>query len=889
MNITFCINYRTEWGQSLCIVSNDNILRWTDKKPLHLQCYGIDYWTVTIPIPDFLNKINYRYAILSQEGNLIYEAGKSRTVDLLTTDKHVVMHDFWQVDDYEKVFRSIAFTRTLFRRENVIQHIQQPDNVRFSIDIPQISPTQGVAIIGNSEELGKWDINHKLILSDTHFPIWTGAIHTNTNEVIEYKYIIYDLKSGDVIDIESGENRQVWGLQNQLTIIQNDRCFRRTKPRWKGAGVAIPVFSLRTEDSFGIGEFLDLKLLVDWAFLTGQKLIQTLPINDTTLLHTDQDSYPYNAVSVFALHPIYLNIENMGQLTPALKKKYLATKTIFNQKKFADYQVVYNEKMKYFKAIYKAEKDTVFSSPEFKVFFKNNSEWLMPYAVFCYLRDKYGTPHFYSWKHYEIYHPKYVERLSQPSAKEYDKVAFYYFLQFHLDKQLSQAVNYAHSKGIVLKGDIPIGISPDSVDAWTNPKLFNLNSSAGAPPDAFSIKGQNWGFPTYNWDIMEKDNYYWWRQRLHKIANYFDAYRIDHILGFFRIWQMPKSAVWGLLGHFSPAIPYTMQDLWNMGVTLDEDRLTKPYIRSNFLNDIFGQHTEYAKRKFLNTNDGYIYWLKDEFDTQQKVQLYFRQNNLTDEHSIKLRDALYYLHCEVLFIRDQSNPNALHPRISLFNSYSYRELKDDQKKILADIHNDYFYHHHNTFWYQSAMKKLPSLINTTDMLVCGEDLGMVPSCVPEVIHKLNILSLEIQRMPKNQNILFAHPADAPYLSVCTTGTHDMNPLRAWWEENQEMTQRFYNEQMGWQGEAPKVMSGKIAEFIVNQHIYSPAIWVILPMQDWMAINEDVRLKDAHAERINIPDNPHHFWCYRMHITIEELLQKNEFNQQVKELVRKRLE
>ncbi len=889
MNITFCINYLTEWGQSLCIVSDDNILQWTDNKPLLMQCHGTDYWTVTIPVPDFLNKITYRYAVLSANGNMLYEAGKSRTVALLATDRNVLMHDFWQVDDYEKVFHSIAFTQSLFRRKNCIKDLQQPDNVRFSIDLPQILPTQGVAIIGSTDGLGQWDISHKLVLSDEHFPLWTGSVKADPNQTIEYKYIIYDLNSGDAIDIESGANRQVWGLQNQATVIQNDRCFRRTKPQWKGAGVAIPVFSLRTENSYGIGEFLDLKLLVDWAALTGQKLIQTLPVNDTTLLHTNQDSYPYNAVSVFALHPIYLNIENMGQLTPALQKKYLAEKTVFNQKKFADYQVVYNGKMKYFKAIYKAEKDTLFSSHEFKLFFKNNKEWLVPYAVFCYLRDKYGTPHFSRWKQYAVYQPKDVERLSQPSAKEYDKVAFYYFLQFHLDKQLSQAVNYAHTKGIVLKGDIPIGISPDSVDAWTNPKLFNLNASAGAPPDAFSIKGQNWGFPTYNWDRMEKDNYCWWRQRLCKMANYFDAYRIDHILGFFRIWQMPKTAVWGLLGHFSPAIPYTMQDLWNMGVTLDEDRLTKPYIRSNYLNDIFGQNTEYAKRKFLNTNDGYIYWLKDEFNTQQKVQQYFEQNNLTDEFSTKLRDALLYLHCEVLFVRDMENPNALHPRITLCNSYSYRELKDEQKKILADIHNDYFYYRHNTFWYQSAIKKLPSLINATDMLVCGEDLGMVPACVPEVMHKLNILSLEIQRMPKNPNMAFAHPADAPYLSVCTTGTHDMNPIRAWWEENQKTTQQFYNEQMGWNGEAPKVMSGKIAEFIVNQHIYSHAIWVILPLQDWMAINEDVRCKDAHAERINIPDNPHHFWCYRMHITIEDLLKKNDFNQQVKELVTKRLQ
>lgn len=883
MNITFCINYRAQWGQTLCVVSDNPVLDWTEKAPLILACEGGDFWTATIPVSDFVGQMSYRYALRLDNGQLIYENGAARVLDLGPTDKKIVLHDFWQADDYEKAFRSTAFLKALFKRQSPKPRPKAVGNVRFSIDLPQVLPTQGVAVMGNIPELGAWNKDDKLPLSDASFPVWQGHIMAPTDQTIEYKYVIYDLKSGAVVDIESGDNRQVWGLEKGVTIVQNDRSFRRTQPKWKGAGVAVPVFSLRTDEGFGIGEFQDLKKLADWASATGQKMIQTLPINDTTLLHTNRDSYPYNAVSVFALHPIYLNVEKMGRLTPALKKKYLATKEEFNQKKIADYQVVYDEKMKYYTALYKAEHEAVFSSAAYKKFFEKNKEWLVPYAVFCYLRDKYGTPHFYDWKQYSVYNFKDVEKLSQPTAKEYDKVAFHFYLQFHLDKQLTEAVEYVHSKGVALKGDIPIGISPDSVDAWTNPDLFNLNASAGAPPDDFSISGQNWGFPTYNWDVMEKDGFRWWRRRFTKMADYFDAYRIDHILGFFRIWQMPKSAVWGLTGHFSPAMPYSMQDLWNMGVKVDEDRLTKPYIRSNFLGEVFGYDTEYAKQTFLNTNDGYVYWFKDEFNTQKKVQDYFESNHLTDERSIRLRDALYYLHCEVLFVHDQTNPALLHPRILLYNSHSYNELWDDQKRLLSSIHDDYFYHRHNDFWYRSAMRKLPSLIQATDMLVCGEDLGMVPACVPTVMHQLQILSLEIQRMPKNPDLMFAHPADAPYLSVCTTGTHDTNPLRAWWEEDRAKTQRFYNDQMGWWGDAPKEMSGEIASFIVNQHMYSPAMWVILPLQDWLAIDENIRLKDQFGERINLPDNPRHFWCYRMHLRIEDLLQADDFNNKVRAL------
>jgi 4-alpha-glucanotransferase len=111
----------------------------------------------------------------------------------------------------------------------------------------------------------------------------------------------------------------------------------------------------------------------------------------------------------------------------------------------------------------------------------------------------------------------------------------------------------------------------------------------------------------------------------------------------------------------------------------------------------------------------------------------------------------------------------------------------------------------------------------------------------------------------------------------------MSPLRAWWEEDRAVTQQFYNDQMGWWGDAPQEMTPEIAEFIINQHMYSPAMWVILPLQDWMAIDGDVRLKDQHADRINVPANPRHFWNWRMHLTLEELMRCDKLNAKIKGL------
>ena len=882
MNINFQIHYRAEYGQSLCVIeTQESILGWTEQEPLVLSCQGTEFWSVNVPVSDFVGSVQYKYAIRLQDGRYIYEAGEPRHLNLVESQKskaerQIVVRDAWQASTYEDSFYTTAFLKALFSRKSKVERplrSKKQGNIHFSIDLPQILPTQGVAIIGNCEALGNWKPENKLVMSDAEFPVWKAEIEVESKkskverpDIIEYKYVVYDLKTGAVTDTEWGENRPIWGIEEGTVICQNDRGFRRTQPRWKGAGVAVPVFSLRTDEGFGIGEFQDLKKMADWAAATGQQMIQTLPINDTTLRHNNLDSYPYNAVSVFALHPIYINIEKMGRLTPAQKKKYEAQKAEFNALTFADYQNVYDAKTVFFKALYKQDQDALFSSEEYKAFEAKNSVWLEPYAAFLSKRDK------------------------QP--KDY-----YKFLQFHADKQLADAVAYAHSIGVAMKGDIPIGISPDSVDAAVYPELFNLDASAGAPPDDFSISGQNWGFPTYNWDEMAKDGFGWWKARFRKMQDYFDAYRVDHILGFFRIWQMRKTDVWGLCGHFVPALPYSYDDLCAQGVCLDWDRMTKPYIRSNFLGDVLGYDTEWAKQHALQTRDNYIYWFRPEFDTQVKVQEWYdrlmadpkqlKASGLSKEAAKNICDGLIYLHCEVLMVEDQRRPGWLHPRISIYQSHSFNELYSDQKEVLMRIYNDYFFRRHTSFWRESAMRKLPTLIGATHMLCCGEDLGMVPACVPDVMHELQILSLEIQRMPKDPTVKFAHPADAPYQSVCTTGTHDMNPLRAWWEEDRAVTQRFYNEQMGWWGEAPQEMTPEIAEFIINQHMYSPAMWTILPLQDWLAIDGDVRLKDQFAERINVPANPRHFWNYRMHLKIEDLLKCDKLNAKIKKLTSRR--
>jgi len=624
---------------------------------------------------------------------------------------------------------------------------------------------------------------------------------------MEYKFVIVHTKTKEIRLWEEGPNHFFAEVPPKSTqIIVADLVPKFPTEPWRGAGVAVPVFSLRSEDSFGVGEFNDIKHLVDWAVKAGQNVIQLLPINDTTMTHTWQDSYPYNAVSSFALHPQFIHLPAAGVRQDAA---YKAKKQELEALAAIDYEAVNSAKLELLRKLYNGAKGkATLASDAYKAFADANAEWLLPYAVFSVLRDIHGTPDFQTWKQLSTYSAKKVQAFADEHAQE---VGFYCYLQFLLDRQLREAVDYAHLHGVAIKGDLPIGVSRHSADAWQHAHLFHLDSQAGAPPDAFAEDGQNWGFPTYNWEEMAKDNYAWWKARMGKMAQYFDAFRIDHILGFFRIWEIPSQYKSGLMGHFNPALPYAEQELRDMG-----------------------------------------------FDP--------RAGEGTD----------------VLFVEDPRKQGYFHPRITGQKTAQYGYLPQWLKDRYNQLYNDFFWRRHNDFWRESAMRKLPALLRSTGMLSCGEDLGMIPGCVPSVMDELNILSLEIQRMPKDPKDTFGYPGSYPYWCVCATGTHDTSPLRAWWEEDRGLTQRYYNEVLGCEGDAPYFCEPWVVDLIIAQHMHSPAMLAILPLQDWLAMDGEVRYPgNPSDERINVPAIPRYYWRYRMHCTLESLEANDALNAHIK--------
>ncbi|MGN1210287.1 MAG: 4-alpha-glucanotransferase [Candidatus Cryptobacteroides sp.] len=852
MKITFQINYRTVWGEQV-------VLRIGTKKKA-MKHTGNGIWEVSANAD--VAPAEYSYEVV-RDGKTVRTEWESHTLPE-GLEGSVAVYDCWHDIPQDAPLHSSAFTDGIFRRLPDKKTARKGSTV-LRVSCADVRPGEVLAIAGSVPQLGEW--SKPQVMDYLGGCLW--QFRTDMKDAAEYKFVILDKKGGNIILWEEGANRRI-APEAGLTTVADLGATSFSSRHWRGAGTAIPVFSLRSEDDFGVGEFHDLKKMADWAQATGQSVLQLLPVNDTTMTGTWQDSYPYNANSTFALHPQFIHLPDAGVETD---DEYKALQAELNALPEVDYERVNNEKTRLMHKAFDKTGKKVLASAAYKKFFAANSHWLIPYAAFCTLRDLNGTPDFSKWGEYATYSEEKVAALCRRYKTDVD---FHCFIQYHLDRQLTEACEYAHSKGVVLKGDLPIGISRTSADAWLYPALFHLDSQAGAPPDAFSAFGQNWGFPTYNWERMAKDGFAWWKARLGKMNAYFDAFRIDHILGFFRIWEIPYESVHGLLGHFNPALPYTTEELDKMGFNVSDGKYVTPPTYPHVLDKFFGAYSAEVQEKCFK--DGK---LKAAYATQRKVEAAFAGDG---EKETAIREGLMSLLDDVLFVEDPRKKGSWHPRIGAQNTLTYSLLDEYRRNAFNRLYDDFFYRRHNSFWKDSAMSKLPELLRSTGMLACGEDLGMIPDCVPEVMDSLKILSLEIQRMPKSIHETFANPANYPYHSVCTTSTHDMNPLRAWWEEDRAVSAQFYHEVLGGHGDVPYFCEPWICEKIVKQHLDSRAMLTVLPLQDWLSMDGELRFGQPDKERINVPAIPRYYWRYRMHLTLENLIGQEGFNGKVRNMI-----
>ncbi|MBP7768157.1 MAG: 4-alpha-glucanotransferase [Prevotella sp.] len=886
MNLHFNIDYQTKFGEELVL----NLMIEGSKAQYRMFTRDGARWTYDLSLSPTVKQINYFYH-LDCNGNEVRNEWTTVEHQLeLNARKGAsyTVYDRWNDIPEDSYLYSSAFTECINHRD--LQPLPaSPYNktVRLVVRAPQLQATQRMAIIGKDDTLGNWDSTKALPMTEHSINEWVVDLNAESfpDGEMEFKFAAQDARRDIALSWETGFNRTIELhelREGDVVVYHLDQAFLPFH-NTKLAGTLVPVFSLRSHASFGVGDFGDLKKMVDLVEQTGQRVLQILPINDTTITHTWTDSYPYSCISVFALHPQYADLTQLPQLNDeAQRQTFEALRRELNALPQIDYERVNQAKNQYLRLMYQQEGKQALATDEFARFFSANEQWLVPYAQYSSLRDEFGTADFSQWPHHRCWDEADRKALSSPKNKAYKDVEYWYYVQFVLSNQLHAVHEYARRHHVILKGDIPIGVHRHSCDVWTEPKYFNLNGQAGAPPDDFSVNGQNWGFPTYNWEEMLKDGCQWWERRFQNMANYFDAYRIDHVLGFFRIWEIPVDAVHGLLGQFCPALGMTREEIEGYGLNFLEDQFCRPFISNWVLDRVFGARAEEVKAKYLRHSHDDIWEMKPEYDTQRKVEQAFA--GVTNQDEVNLRDGLYSLISNVLFLRDTKDPNKFHPRISAQFDFTYEALYDIDKAAFNRLYNDYFYRRNNQFWYREAMKKLPKLVQATRMLVCAEDLGMVPDCVPWVINELRILSLEIQSMPKDPHVRFGHLSRNPYRSVCTFSTHDMATLRQWWDENYERTQDYYNSMLYREGPAPHPLPGWLARDIISRQLTSPSMLCVLSIQDWLAMNERLRLADADAERINIPANPRHYWRYRMHLYIEDLAANKEITQSIKDLV-----
>ena len=885
MTVQFNIEYKAMFGEQIVV----NIQTEEGELKLPLETTDGERWACDWCVESPEKSYTYYYSV-EREGRAVKTEWLMIKHQLDVNAKKAAvytLYDHWKAMPEDAFLYSSAFTDCI---NHQAPQEMKPETgskiVRLIVRAPQLRDGERLGVLGADKALGAWDVQKILPMTQHTYNEWVAdidAAHLEGSH-LEFKFVAFRNAKNELL-WEASMNRTVDLPEmkaGELVSYELDQAFFALYNR-KLAGTLVPVFSLRTRKSDGIGDFGDLKTMIDFVASTGQKVLQLLPINDTTITHTWTDSYPYSCISVFAIHPQYANLHALPELKDAkARAEAEKTRAELNALDKIDYEKVNDFKINYLRQIFNQEGEKMMKTAEYKAFFQDTKQWLVPYAQYSYLRDKNGTADFNQWPDHQVWDEAERKALTDPKTAAYKNVAFFYFVQFVLDRQMQEAHEYAKAKGVILKGDIPIGVNRNGCDVWMEPKYFNLNGQAGAPPDDFSANGQNWGFPTYNWFEMLKDGCQWWNRRFQNMARYFDAYRIDHVLGFFRIWEIPVSSVHGLLGQFAPALAMSREEIESYGLHFQEDRFTRPFITDWVLDRVFHERAGEVKEKYLDRLDDERYQMKPEVDTQRKVEALFA--DATDEKELWLRDGLYALISDVLFVRDHTNPGVFHPRISAQLDFIYESLYDNDKAAFNRLYNDYFYRRNNQFWYQEAMKKLPKLVQATRMLVCAEDLGMVPDCVPWVMDELKILSLELQSMPKDPSVKFGHLSRNPYRSVCTISSHDMPTLRMWWDENIQRTQEYYNTMLYRQGPAPHPLPGWLASDIISRHLTSPSMLCILSIQDWLATDEALRLPDADAERINIPANPKHYWRYRMHLNIEDLAADKRFVQNITEMI-----
>ncbi|MCQ2576422.1 MAG: 4-alpha-glucanotransferase [Treponema sp.] len=666
----------------------------------------------------------------------------------------------------------------------------------------------------------------------------------------------------------------------------------------KLTGVVVPLGAIYTKENSIIGEFADLIPFSEFCKKANIKIIQLLPVNDT-----GTQSSPYSGLSAFALHPIYIRLNEVPGFTELyetnqkFKKDYTAFVKAHKYTNRYDYDEILNSKNYFLREIYNASETGTSgkASDELKKFIKANP-WVTTYSVYKNLKWKYMQASWKSWDKAD--QKKSAEEITalwndKKLAKEH---LFYVWTQFIAAQQFEAAVKAVHQQGILLKGDMPILMNEDSCDAWAYPQYFNQDLRAGSPADGENPTGQNWGFPTYNWKNLKADNYCWWIDRLKSAEKYYDAYRLDHILGFFRIWAIPSGDCNALNGHTEPYAFIKKDELYELG--FDDDRirwLSQPHVPTSVIEDVTWNHE--VAHNILETLCDRIgneeLWL---FNKKVTGSQYIWDCDLSsfvdDSAAYRIKDALvnYWSNRTLLEVAK----NKFVPMWTYNKSTSWGTLNAQEITQLTEMF-DKLNKKNEKLWAKQADEIFTAICSSVKMKACGEDLGVGIACVPEVMEKHNILGLRVIRWSRKwseEGQPYVPFEDYTPLSVATTSVHDSSTIRQWFEAEPELP--FLKSKETVSAESTKeaikeelTFTPEIACTIMKECGKSASMWYISPLQDFLYINKKYWLENSDDERINVPGTVNKFnWTYRLPVSLEDLNKDKKLIEQIKDITKR---
>ncbi|MBP5465160.1 MAG: 4-alpha-glucanotransferase, partial [Treponema sp.] len=593
-------------------------------------------------------------------------------------------------------------------------------------------------------------------------------------------------------------------------------------------GVVVPLSALYTKDCEAAGDFLALKDFADFCDQCSLSVIQLLPVNDT-----GTQSSPYSGLSAYALHPLYIRIEALPEFEEAYRmdsafaKAYRAFKKDFKYTPRFNYDTLLNRKTELLHLLYNyiekrcagkikakaapkskktggaesaeaaqtaapekltppAEEYEAKLKGELDAFVRKN-KWIVYYAVFKDLKDSAMQASWKSWSdELKNLDRKQIE-LRWNNKAHRSSHNFFVWCQLRAAQQFQEAADYVKGKGITLKGDLPILMNDDSADCWAWPEYFNQEQLAGSPPDGENPVGQNWGFPTYSWDRIAASGFEWWKERVLQAGQYYRAFRIDHILGFFRIWSVRRGETTAYLGHTVPYTTISRDALEQAG--FDEGRvnwLSKPHIPTGLIEDITWNHEEAVAilSKLCNRVGEEELWnFKKEILTDGQIYSQPLADDEGKDRRLKEVLARKWRDRALIEIEDDS----FIPVYSYPASTAWKSLNAEEQEKLRELFTENA-KAEDKLREKQALETLTPICRSTDMMPCAEDLGASLACMPGVLDKVGIMSLKVVRWNREWGTdgqPYVPFGQYPEMSVCTTSVHDSPTLRQWWNNEKQ--------------------------------------------------------------------------------------------------------